>query len=491
MEEEKIILTMKKQPLASERTEIRKKRLRRILLIVLCSFLLSFGVYFGYQVAKKDYESMTIDSVNTLGEIEYLLNNYWLYANEYDDLNRDLEDKAFYGMSIFEDDPYTTYMSKKEIDEFSTSINMDYVGIGLQYTNYNDISTVDKVFKDSPAEKAGVLAGDIIKAINGESVDGLQTSEIKDKIIGEEGSEVIVTFQRGNDLLDISIIRGSVDSSVYCYVQDDYVIMELNSFGSETAKTIMNYLDQYTNYNKIIIDLRGNSGGYQSAVEEIAGLFIGDGQVYMKQINKDGKETIDKTKCSKTYDNFEKIVILTDSSTASAAEVLTICLKEQFEDCTTVGLTTYGKGVVQTTFTLSDGSSLKVTSTKWLSPNGLWINKTGIKPDYEIKLPEVMYELIYVMAEDDKYEIDSVSEYVKLAEKCLQFLEYDVDRTDGYFDESFKQALISYKTKNNLGQDAILDKKTYDFIYSEVIHLASNNPQYDTQMLKAIDLLHE
>lgn len=489
IEEEKIVVAMHKQPLATERAEIKKKRLRIFLISFISVFLFAACVTGGYFLHSFINKTYGVKASDVLGQLEYIMDNYWLYGNEHEDLIDEIENKAFYGMTSMEEDPYTTYMSIDELNSFSTSINMDYVGIGLQYTNYGGKFQVTEVFKNSPAQKAGVQIGDNIIKINGADISDLDTDGIKALILGEKGTEVIVTFLRGSQELDLPIIRDVVDSSVYCYTKDDVVVMELNSFGNETGNSIDSYLQDYKDYHKIIIDLRDNSGGYQTAVAKIAGLFIGDDKVYMYQVDKNGKEITDYTDVDKVYDNFTDIVILTNRNTASASEVLTMCLKEQHPNTITVGETTFGKGVVQSTYHLENGSVLKITTSKWLSPNKLWINSVGIKPDYEVKLPDIMYTYFFAMGQGTSYELDSVSDCNKVASLCLDVLGYKVDRFDGYFDETMKEAILQFRSDIGLSKEAILDVQTYDELCSRAIHKASTELEFDTQMIKALELL--
>lgn len=486
--EETVIIGLKKEPLKSEREEKKRKVKRVIFTIVFCVLFcilgFSLGVYYIYQV----HPTNRADSTNTLGEIEALLERYWVYAPEHEDLQTELEDKAFYGMTAFDEDPYTTYMSAEELKDFANGINMDYVGIGVQYTTVSGKAVIERVFKNSPAEKAGIQEGDIIVAVDSRRIDDLSSDEIKDLVIGEPQTKVVITVFRNNEELDVACIRDSLDSSVYCYTENDCVVMELSSFGENTAKECMKYLNDLENYNKIIIDLRNNTGGYQTSVKEIAGLFIGDKKVYLRQKDSRGNETADLTSCKKTYTNFNKIVLLTNGNTASAAEVFTICLKEQLPNVTIVGETTYGKGVIQSTNYLLNGGVLKFTTFNWYSPNGVSIHKTGIKPDIEVKLDDIAYEYYAEMSENEKYEYDSVSEINRTCELSLKFLGYEVDRFDGYFDEEFENALNQYKVDNGLEDNAVLDQKTYDSIISNTI-LELSKTENDPQYLKAIELL--
>lgn len=487
---ETITVGLEKVPLKSEREEKKKKRKHIGLIVGLSILFLVVGFGLGCLFVYKVHPVNKADATNTMGEIEALLKNYWVYSSDYEDLQTTLEDKAFYGMTNFEEDPYTTYMSNDELNEFSTSINMDYVGIGVQYSLNNNTAIIERVFANSPAERAGILAGDIIVKVDGQSIDGLTTEQIKEMVIGEEGSKVVISVLRDNKPLDFEVIRNNVDSSVYCYNQDDYIVMELSSFGVNTGKDIIEYLDQYEDYHKIIIDLRNNSGGYQTSVKEIAGLFIGNGEVYLRQKDKDGNEVADLTNCSKTYTNFDKYVLLVNNQTASAAEVFTICLKEKLDNVTIVGDTTYGKGVIQSTNYLLNGGVLKYTTFNWYSPNGVSIHKTGIEPDVSVRQADIAYEYLIQMGEDESYKYDEVSNVVAFGQKALSFLGYDIDRTDGYFDKSFETALIKYKTTNKLDNVEVLDYKTYEVLTSSVISELSNKDK-DYQFNKAIELIQE
>ena len=490
MKENKDTVTIgfEKVPLKSEREENHRKAVRIILTIVLSIVLLIIGFCAGYYFVYRMHPTNKADAANTMGEIEAVLDRYWIYNDDHENLQSELEDKAFYGMTSFNEDPYTTYMSAEELEEFASGINMDFVGVGIQYSVTNGTAIINRVFVNSPAYKAGLQAGDIILKIGNVSVEGLTTDQIKQLALGKEGSEVIITVNRGSETLDIKVIRAPIDTSVYCYTQDDYVVMELSSFGSETAKECVGYLSQYGGYSKIIIDLRNNSGGYQTSVKEIAGLFIGNNKVYLRQKDANGNEVADVTSCKHTYDNFKDIVLLVNGETASAAEVFTICLKESLNNVTIVGEKTYGKGVIQSTRYLLNGGVLKYSSFYWYSPNGVSIHKVGIAPDIEVLRHNVAYRHYIDMSDETTYMYDSVSEVVSLCQEALDYFGYEVDRTDGYFDSSTLNALNAYKQSANLEPDGILDKQTYDSIISKVV-LDLSNIDNDEQFQKAIEIV--
>ncbi|MBQ1508487.1 MAG: peptidoglycan-binding protein [Erysipelotrichaceae bacterium] len=490
-EENKVYVKLQRQPLESERQEIRSRKRRRLLLFLLCVFLFLLGFFGGFFFGHRAPDFPETAS-GKLEEIKYYLKNVWLFGDDYEDLDTMLNDQAFYGMTTFPEDPYTTYMSSEELDSFSSGINMNYVGIGIQYTVYDGVPTVTRVFRGSPAEQAGMREGDILLKADGTPLEGLETDEIREIVIGEEKTPVVMTIQRGADTIDLTILRGAIDYTVYAYTDKDCVIMEIMSFGESTADECVRYLEPYRDYHKLIIDLRDNSGGYQTSVQEVAGVFLGKDVVVMDQIFKNGRRESYKTISHEYFDNFDKIVVLTNQYTASAAEVLAICLKEQHPDTTLVGLTTYGKGVVQSTYLIDDGNSaLKITTSKWLSPSGKWINGEGVHPDVEVYQDDALYISYASMEEGDLYAVDQVSEVIEAAEKALSFLGYDMRRTDGYFDGSMTANLLLFQKENGLPETGNLDPDTYYAILSRLVYVNATDPSKDLQMVEAKKILNK
>ena len=484
---EKVIFKLKKQPLSSEIKERQEKNRRLIIMAILCLCFLVLGLLVGIAIRNSQgvEESVDVDYAKWKS-IRNLMDNYWLYGNEYEDLDGELSDRAYYGMTTFLEDPYTSYMSEEDYMAFADDINMSFVGLGINYEQHDGVSTVVRVFKDSPAELAGMLPGDIIRKIDGVDIYGFTTDEVEDLALGEEGSMVDVEVERNGELINLRVIRSSIDNTVYAYAENDYVVLEINSFGDNTYNECIHYLDEYQDYSSLIIDLRSNGGGYQNAVQDVATLFLGWDVLVMLQEFKDGHQEEYYTTGSVYYDNFEEIVILVDGNTASAAEVLTIALKEQHPNTTIIGTPTYGKGVVQSTYFLADMSALKITSSKWLSPSGQWIDGEGIVPDIEVYLDDVLYDSYGMMEEDEVYAYDSVSAYTKFAQDALRFLDYDVKRNDGYFDSTMQEELTLYQSAKGLEVSGELDYHTYNSLVSSVIYEWANNPEKDVQMLAAI-----
>lgn len=491
MDDKKVIIKLKKQPLGSEREERRQKKRIVFIMSLLCVFCLLVGLLIGHLFAQRAIQINFGSDHALMNEVQFYFENRWLYSEEYEDLGSILEEKALYGMTSFEEDRHTSFQSASEHDTFTSDINMNYVGIGVTYTVQNEILTFTKVHKGSPAEAVGILAGDILKTVDGLSIIGKDSEEIRSLITGEEGTIVKIGVEREGQYLEFDVTRAELDNSISFDIEDGIPVLEISTFGMGTYDEIVKVLEDTEEYDQLIIDLRDNSGGFQSAVEKIASLFLGDHILMMQQINNLGEVDYRYSTGNIHFDHFEEIVVLINENSASASEVLALALKEQHPDTTLVGNTSLGKGVGQSNYVLSDGSYLKITTSKWLSPKGKWINEIGIEPDHKVLLNPVLYEGYYFMEEGDVYKIDSVSAHARTAQMGLAYLDYPDTRTDGYFDEAFKEVLMMYQEDIDLEVTGELDKTTYEAIISSIIQEHNYNPSKDTQMLYAKDYLKD
>ncbi len=491
MEENKentVRIKLKKEPLGQERIELEKKKRHKIVVTLVCLFLFILGLLIGFLFANINKDEQA-KNYSKFDEIKNIIKSSWLYASDYDNLDSELETKAYTGMTSFSDDPYTTYMSSVEAsDYYNNQINMSYVGIGVTYVPSTFVVT--RVYKNSPAENAGIKAGDILISVNGTKLEGKTSDEVRELVLGEEGSVINLEILRNNELIEIKAVRGTFEQTVYATkLDDDVVYLELMSFGTNTGNECIEYLNDYKDCSKIIIDLRDNTGGYETAVQEIAGIFLGKDKVVMHKNYSANKKDTDYTISNAYYDNFKDIVILTNGYTASASEVLTLALKEGHDNVTIVGTKTYGKGVMQSKYNLSDGSSIKLTVAYWTSPSGVSINGDGISPDVEIENHMIM-NYTSVGFDGDYYELDSVSTYTNIVQYALDYLGYSVDRFDGYFDSSTLDALNSFKENNGLEVDGKLDSNTYRTIIAKVIEIKSTDYTKDVQLNKGREILN-
>lgn len=305
-----------------------------------------------------------------------------------------LVDAAISGMLKHLDDPYTSYLEEFETDELNEKLNGKYKGIGIEIANKDKNIVVNRVF-DGPAKDAGILKGDIITKIDGKDYVGKTASDVSKYILNKKKVKINVEILRDKKILKLTVIKKKVYyPTVYSEKIDQIGYISIVSFGKKTS-------DQFNDESKdlekqnisgLILDLRGNTGGYLSSAYDIAEQFLIKGKT-VYQLKTKGKTKKYKTKQpdSKNY----KLVILIDGNSASAAEVLTLALKEEYK-AIVVGERSYGKGSVQQTKKLKDGSLVKYTTSKWLSPNGKTIDDIGIKPDYYVK-----YE---PASENEKYD---------------------------------------------------------------------------------------
>lgn len=301
-------------------------------------------------------------------------------------------------------DEYTEYFTKQEMDEFKTETQGNYVGIGIymfQNTKDNTIVILSPI-EGSPAEKVGILPGDIIKKIDGVEYTGADFDKISTYIKGKEGTTVKIGIERDGKELEFEVERKSIDlypikSEV---LENEIGYINISSFDDDCAKK---FKDAYNDLNKkgiksLVIDLRNNGGGIVDEALEIADYVLEKDDVILVTKDKSGKEEIEKS-TKKPIVNIP-VVILTNGNTASASEILTASLKEHHK-ATVVGETTYGKGVIQELITLTDGSGLKITIEEYYTPNRNKINKIGITPDKEVALPEAVKSKLKVERKDD------------------------------------------------------------------------------------------
>lgn len=505
MEEKKTVKVKLEKHLWPDEIEKRKKKRNKRLVkwIVVAAIVVSFAV--GYNLGGSSKKETMVSSVTTsqdsfsynkLKLINRILTTEWYFGEDSDDFSESLVEKAISGMVNNETDIHTSYMTKEEAESFTSGIDMGFVGIGVQFTTADNLNMITRVFSGSPAEKAGVKPGDIIYKVNGVVVEEFGSDKIAEMVKGEEGTQVTITILRriddSEEEIDLDITRGKVENSAYGeMVEDNIGYLEIYQFGSSTAATIKAYLDDLSaqGMEKLIIDLRDNGGGYLLALVDIASFFLPADTVCIQQEYRDKTVEVSKTKGG-NYENINEIVILINGNTASASEVLAAALKEQRDDVTIVGTTSYGKGTAQVSRPFSDGTTLKYTTSRWLTPSGNWIDKTGITPDEEVYLHEILYNVVYAMEEGASYSTDEVSEYVRIAQLALDFLGYDLSRTDGYFDLSTKNALIAYQQKYDLDDSGVLDEETYESLISSVSREWSlYKDSLDSQFIRAVEIL--
>ncbi|MBO4276433.1 S41 family peptidase [Candidatus Saccharibacteria bacterium] len=306
-------------------------------------------------------------------------------------------DGAKKGMVEALGDVYTVYMDAEESSDFYDDLHGKVgSGIGIEMGLRDGYVRVLRTLPDNPARRAGILAGDIIYKVDGEEVWSLSSDEVAKKVRGEEGSEVTITVVRNGKEKDFTMKRETINN-VSAYVEYDgkTAIITVTRFDNDTGTMVQKMAQEFASkgVNKVILDLRGNGGGYVSAAQDLLSLWL-DNQKILVQKSKHYGNTTTNTASGRAILKDMKTIVLVNGSTASASEIVAGALQD-YGKATILGEKTYGKGVVQSLFDgLSGGATLKVTTAEWYTPKDRSINQTGITPDVEV---ERTYEDINAM----------------------------------------------------------------------------------------------
>ena len=292
------------------------------------------------------------------------------------------------GLTAALTDPYTVYYDSKEAAEFKSDLKGEIkeAGVGIEMMKQGDYVVVTRTLPDNPARKAGVHAGDVIFAINGEEVWDKDTEIIASKLRGASGEKVKLTVARDKQKLDFELVREKINNvSADISYQDKTAIISVYRFSEDTGTLVQSFTKDFKNrgINKVILDLRNNGGGYVTAARDLLSLWL-DGDKILTQKSATIGQTITYAKRGEASLKDMKTIVLVNNATASASEIVAGALKD-YKKATIVGTKTYGKGVVQTMLELSGGSLLKITTAHWYTPEGQTINKTGITPDIEVE----------------------------------------------------------------------------------------------------------
>jgi carboxyl-terminal processing protease len=288
-------------------------------------------------------------------------------------------------------DPYTTYMPPQDAAAFNEDISGNFSGVGMEVGMQGDVITVIAPLPGSPAEKAGILAGDAIVRIDGTSTESMSVDEAVQLIRGEQGTEVNLTMYREGDseFREVKLVRDTITiPTIKTEQRGDVFIITLYSFNaiaeSEMQKALRSYVQ--SNATKLVIDLRGNPGGYLQGAVNIASYFLPMGKTVVRESFGDGiKEEVYRSSGRDLGKAAPKqVVVLVDGGSASASEILAGALQEHGA-ATLIGTQTFGKGSVQELIDLDHGSALKVTVARWLTPNGISISAGGLTPDIVVE----------------------------------------------------------------------------------------------------------
>lgn len=364
-------------------------------LVIVSVATIFMGVTTGFIVYKR-FNSGSVSNTNNKYVNEFIKAYNDIVDNYYEDIEEDeVIDAAINGMMGYLDDDYTTYLNEDDTDSLTDSLKGTYEGIGITIIQNEDNNIeIKSVLDGSSAKEEGILEGDIIKSINGISVLGKSSSDLTNLISAE--SSIILEIIRGDETKEFKVekrelIVPALTSDVKVTESGKQVgYLYLSAFSSSLGVQVKEKLTEFkeNNINNLIIDVRGNSGGYLQSTTDILELFLKKNDIMfsLKYKNKSVKYKVEVGS-----DDKYNIVVLINGASASASEVLASSLKDNV-DAVIVGTTSYGKGKVQMTGELEDGSMYKYTSAKWYRPNGECIDGVGIEPDIKVELNEAYLE---------------------------------------------------------------------------------------------------
>ena len=352
------------------------KKLRQSLILLLITVILSTNLAYSEQIVKdQDY----FDAIK-----EYVMQNYALEITE-----EQLYDAAIKGM--FDSlDPYSYYMTSEEYNSFIEEANGEFAGIGATVGKNDQGFYIVSITPDAPAQKAGLKAMDLIVSVNDKKIENtMSTEDLVKQIRGNAGTKVKLGILRDNKPLTIEITRAvihinPIESKM---IKDDLAYIRILEFNNNAYGDLTTAIDTLNKAGakKVILDLRGNPGGSLSQVINMSNYFVPKGKVLEIRYKTDKPEIYYSTGNLK----FQKVVVLVDANTASAAEILAGAIQDS-KSGILIGTTTYGKGVVQDLYPLKNGEAIKLTIAKYVLPSGRDINAKGLTPDIKVEyqIPE-------------------------------------------------------------------------------------------------------
>lgn len=381
--------------------ESKGQKIYKLLMVIIITALIT-GILTTILVYQKLTGTMNISNIVASGDntgLELTLSKIRAtlekkYIGEIDD--KKLLEGAIKGYVAGLVDEYAQYYTKEEMSAEMDETNGNYVGIGI-YMTVNSLEgtiTVTEPMEGSPAEEVGLKTGDMIIAVNDEEVTTDNVSNMSNKIKGEEGTKVKLKIKRGEETFEVEVERKRiVVSHTKADIKENSIgYIQISDFEGGTAVEFQKKYEELKkkNIKSLIIDLRGNGGGVVDEALSILNMICDQNSTLLITVDKSGKEEQTKSKQTPIID--VPVIVLTNGYSASASEILAGALKDN-NKAKLVGTKTYGKGVIQTLMQLSDGSGLKMTTEEYYTPSHNKINKVGIEPDYEVKLPSGITEL--------------------------------------------------------------------------------------------------
>lgn len=478
---------------SEEATRLRRSRI--LLFVFLILIIISF-IVFGSPFTKDKTET----SISTIPAINEAYERI-IKSSVHPVKGELLVEGALRGMADTLKDPYSRYLTNEEAKSHRESLDDERVGIGLEVMESKGRFIVITPVKESPADKAGVKPYDEIVRVNGERVEGKTLSDLLAAMKGDKGTKLSLTVFREDENRHVELSMKRAELRIQTVTselleQKDLKIgyVTISMFGEKTAEEFEKQTRSLAQrgIDGLLIDVRGNPGGYLHSVEGVVSTILEKGATYaFMQDSKGVLEpllvlTVEEDKYIKTMRKVP-IVLLQDEGSASASEVLSGALKSN-KRALIAGTKSFGKGTVQETWQLSNGGEMKLSSHKWLTPSQQWIHGVGVTADFEVEANE-----LYVMEPvpvSGSFKVGDFNKDIEYGQKVLKAMGYQVSREDGYFDEDTATAIQEFREKQKIDGGAEMDASFFQELRETVIAYKADNKNDDQLQMSIGYLFH-
>ncbi|TQR20254.1 S41 family peptidase [Psychrobacillus vulpis] len=469
-------------------------RKSRIFLYVFLLIILLGVLYFWIGKPSDKQASSIVSNSQVIDEAFQLIKKEAVFSKK----DNIIVEGAIRGMAEALEDPHSTYLTKEEALAHEASLAEERVGIGVEITLSGGKFIVVSPLKDSPAFKAGLKPQDEIVRVNGERLDGKTMAELVKMLSGEKGTSLKMTVYRSSEERHVelhmkreTIAMHTVTSEVY--EADDFSIgiVTISLFGEKTGEEWLKQTKALVDrgIDGLLIDVRGNPGGYLYSVSSVIGTLLENGKTFAYMQDAKGVlEMLNTESKEKPYLKKIPVVLLQNGGSASASEVLAGALKDN-KRAMIIGETSYGKGTVQETHPLSNGGKLKISTHKWLTPKQEWIHSKGIEADLKIEQDELYtMDVKYLHGE---FRVGDYGEEIKYVQNVLAALGYNIVRKDGYYDEDTTDAVDKYRQERSLSPKKEIDDALFQSLSKTIVEYKARK-ENDKQLQMGISyLVHE
>ena len=411
--------------------EEKKNRIYRTIMIIVLTIFVTFMLtsFWMYSYLKDSNQTVALSEDSSLlkdltissdtnvdkylKKIKTTIDNYYLWKNDINE--EDLRNSAIEGYVAGLGDEYTEYIPSNKMKEYTENITGSFVGVGIYMVADEETNRVLVYYPipESPAEKAGIKSGDLIISVDGVEYTAKDFDRIASFIKGEAGTKVNLVIERDGERMSFNLTRERITTNPITakIFENNIGYLKVPSFDEDTASSFKEKVQELQNKGaeKLIIDLRNNGGGIVDEAVDIADMLLEKGKTIISTVNNRDKKNVTYSKNEATITM--PVIVLVNENSASASEILACSLQDN-ERAKLVGTKTYGKGIIQTLLSLTDGSGLKITTEQYYTPKGISIHKEGIKPDEEVKIPDSVKN-IYRLEENEDTQLQKAIEMLR------------------------------------------------------------------------------